>query len=49
MHATNVIQECGRSESIGVLSFSVEEFKGKMFSLLLLLMSSAKNSVLLLH
>lgn len=49
MHATKVIQEHGGSESIGVLSFSVEEFKGKMFSLVLLLMSSAKNSVLLFH
>lgn len=49
MHATKVVQECGRSESTGILSFSVEEFKGRKFSLILLLLSSAKNSVLLLH
>lgn len=49
MYATKVVQECGGSESIGILSFSAEEIRGRMFSLILLLLPSAKNSVLLLH
>lgn len=49
MYAAKVVQECGGSESIGILSFSAEEIKGRMFSLILILLSSAKNSVLLLH
>lgn len=49
MHATKVVQGCGGSEAPGILSFSVEKLKGRKFSLILLLLSSAKSLVLLLH
>lgn len=49
MHATKVVQGCGGSETIGILSFSVEELKGREFSLILLLLSSAESLALLLH